>query len=108
MHVESAGADVLPAEPTQPLSPSSSLPLDEGRLDAIRRAVASIIAAIGEDPEREGLRQTPARIAEMYAEVFSGITVDPVSELSVSFEEGHQEMVVLRDIGFHSMCEHHF
>ena len=74
----------------------------------IEKAVASIIDAIGEDPKREGLVDTPRRIAEMYAEVFGGIYEDPGEELRVGFEEGHQEMVILKDIPFYSMCEHHF
>ncbi len=74
----------------------------------IEKAVASILEAIGEDPEREGLVGTPRRIAEMYAEVFSGIYEDPGKELRVGFDEGHHEMVILKDIPFYSMCEHHF
>jgi GTP cyclohydrolase I len=74
----------------------------------IEQAVASIIEAIGEDPKREGLVSTPRRIAEMYDEVFAGIYQDPKEELKVGFEEGHHEMVILKDIPFHSMCEHHF
>ena len=74
----------------------------------IEKAVASIIDAIGEDPKREGMVGTPRRIAEMYAEVFGGIYEDPGEELRVGFEEGHQEMVILKDIPFYSMCEHHF
>jgi GTP cyclohydrolase IA len=74
----------------------------------IEKAVASIIEAIGEDPKREGLVGTPRRIAEMYAEIFGGIYEDPGEELRVGFEEGHQEMVILKDIPFYSMCEHHF
>jgi len=73
----------------------------------IRKAVTSIIEAIGEDPKREGLVDTPRRVAEMYAELFMGLTLDPREELSVGFEEGHREMVILRDIPFYSMCEHH-
>ncbi len=73
----------------------------------IRKAVTSIIKAIGEDPEREGLVDTPTRVAEMYAELFMGLTMDPREELTVGFEEGHREMVILRDIPFYSMCEHH-
>ena len=73
----------------------------------IKSAVTAIIRAIGEDPEREGLVGTPARVAEMYAELFTGLGRDPKEELSVSFEEGHREMIVLRDIPFYSMCEHH-
>lgn len=79
--------------------------IDEVRIE---KAVASIIEAIGEDPSREGLIGTPKRIAEMYAEVFMGLHRDPKEELEVSFDEGHHEMVVLKDIPFYSMCEHHF
>ncbi len=73
----------------------------------IRKAVTAIIKAIGEDPEREGLADTPRRVAEMYAELFMGMDVDPIEELAVGFEEGYREMVILRDIPFYSMCEHH-
>ena len=73
----------------------------------IRKAVASLIEAIGENPQREGLVGTPARVAEMYAELFMGINRDPKEELSVIYEAGHREMVVVRDIPFYSMCEHH-
>jgi GTP cyclohydrolase I len=66
-----------------------------------------MLEAIGEDPEREGLRDTPRRIADMYEEIFAGIVIDPAGYLSVGFEEKHKEMVVLRDIPFMSMCEHH-
>ena len=75
--------------------------------ERIEQAVHLILDAIGEDATREGLRDTPRRIAEMYAEVFQGLKIDPKQELLVGFDEGHQEMVVLRDIPFHSMCEHH-
>jgi GTP cyclohydrolase I len=78
--------------------------LDEAE---IRKAVTSIIKAIGEDPNREGLAETPRRVAEMYAELFAGLKKDPKEELSVGFEEGHREMVVIKDIPFYSMCEHH-
>ncbi len=73
----------------------------------IKAAVVSIIKAIGEDPEREGLKGTPNRVAEMYAELFAGLSMNPKEELVVGFEEGHREMVILRDIPFYSMCEHH-
>ena len=73
----------------------------------IKAAVTSIIKAIGEDPAREGLKGTPRRVAEMYAELFAGLSMDPGQELTVGFEEGHREMVILRDIPFYSMCEHH-
>jgi GTP cyclohydrolase IA len=74
----------------------------------LRKAVRDIIRAVGEDPDREGLRDTPRRVADMYAEVFSGLTHDPTEVLRVGFEVGHQEMVIVRDIPFYSMCEHHF
>ena len=75
--------------------------------EKIRVAVASIIEAIGEDPARESLRDTPQRVAAMYAELFSGLYADPKAELRVDFEEGYEEMVIMRDISFYSMCEHH-
>ncbi|MEA1872257.1 MAG: GTP cyclohydrolase I FolE [Chloroflexota bacterium] len=75
--------------------------------DEIKLAIASIIEAIGEDPLRESVKDTPQRVAEMYVELFSGLGVDPKAELAVDFEEGYEEMVILRDIPFYSMCEHH-
>ncbi|GAC1320144.1 MAG: GTP cyclohydrolase I FolE [Chloroflexota bacterium] len=80
-------------------------PVDQ---DRIVGAICEIIAALDEDPGREGLRDTPSRVARMYAEVFSGMRVNPVETLQTGFEEGHDEMVVARDIPFFSMCEHHF
>jgi len=74
---------------------------------AIRKALTAIIKAIGDDPSREGLAETPRRVAEMYAELFSGLHMDPREELTVGFEEGHREMIILKDIPFYSMCEHH-
>lgn len=79
--------------------------VDKGRIE---QAVRMIIEAVGEDPEREGLVGTPRRIAEMYEEVFQGLRQDPREFLQVGFDEDHREMVILRDIAFHSMCEHHF
>ncbi len=76
-------------------------------LDAIKAAVTTILSAIGEDPTREGLQGTPRRIAEMYAEIFAGLAQDPRDVLGVSFDEGHQEMVIVKDIPFYSVCEHH-
>ncbi|MBC8511956.1 MAG: GTP cyclohydrolase I, partial [Dehalococcoidia bacterium] len=78
--------------------------VDQARIEA---AALSMIEAIGDDPQREGLQNTPQRIAEMYAELFSGLDMDAKTELTVGFEEGHREMVILRDIPFYSMCEHH-
>ena len=75
-------------------------------LKRIENAVREILLAIGEDPEREGLLETPARVARMYEEVFSGLEKDPKEHLK-TFETGHDEMVVVRDIPLYSMCEHH-
>ncbi|MFC1930572.1 GTP cyclohydrolase I FolE [Chloroflexota bacterium] len=73
----------------------------------IIEAVGTLIKAIGEDPGREGLMDTPRRIADMYEELFQGLDADPVQELSTGFEEGHHEMVILSDVPFYSVCEHH-
>ncbi len=78
--------------------------IDEAK---IRTAVTSIIKAIGEDPEREGLADTPSRVAEMYTELFMGVGKDAKEEMQVVYEAGHREMVVLRYVPFYSMCEHH-
>jgi GTP cyclohydrolase IA len=75
--------------------------------EKIKKAVALIIEAIGEDARREGIAETPRRVAEMYAELFAGIGQNPGEELKVGFEESHREMVIVRDIPFYSMCEHH-
>jgi GTP cyclohydrolase IA len=75
--------------------------------EAIRNAVTQLLRAVGEDPQREGLTGTPRRIAEMYQEILQGMYQDPREVLAVGFEENHQEMVVVRDIPFHSLCEHH-
>lgn len=79
-------------------------PVDAARIE---RAVREILLAVGENPEREGLRDTPARIARMYAEIFSGLFEDPAVHMRVGFAEDHEEMVILRDIPFYSTCEHH-
>jgi len=73
----------------------------------IERAVREILAAVGEDPDREGLRETPARVARMYAELFSGLHDEPRLHLRKFFTEKYDEMVLVRDISFNSMCEHH-
>lgn len=75
--------------------------------ERIRRAVREILLAVGEDPNREGLRDSPARIARMYAELFSGLHEDPRDHLGKSFTEKYDEIVLVRDISFSSMCEHH-
>jgi len=73
----------------------------------IETAVTMILEAIGEDPNREGLRKTPERVARFYREAFSGLREDPDEELMTQFTEGHEEMVIVKDIPFYSMCEHH-
>jgi len=73
----------------------------------IERAVREILIAVGEDPDREGLRETPARVARMYAELFSGLHEDPRRHLKKVFTEKYDEVVLVRDISFNSMCEHH-
>ncbi len=76
--------------------------------DRIARAVAEIIGALGENPQREGLLKTPARIARMYADLFAGLYQDPIEVLRGGFQESHKEMVILKNIPFYSLCEHHF
>ena len=73
----------------------------------IERAVREILTAIGEDPDREGLLDTPARVARMYAETCAGLHEDPSQHLKVTFDAGHDEMIMVRDIPVYSMCEHH-
>lgn len=73
----------------------------------IERAVREILLAIGEDPDRESLSETPARVARMYAELFCGLHADPGRHLKKVFTEQYDEMVLIRDISFNSMCEHH-
>lgn len=82
---------------------------DAGNIDnqRIQHAVREILASIGEDPDREGLRDTPGRVANMYAELFAGLHEDPASLLETRFAEQYDELVILRDIPFASMCEHH-
>jgi GTP cyclohydrolase I len=76
-------------------------------LPRIERAVREILLAVGEDPDREGLLKTPARVARAYAELFGGMKEDPRRHLKTVFHERYDEIVLLRDITFHSMCEHH-
>ncbi|MDQ6613724.1 MAG: GTP cyclohydrolase I FolE [Actinomycetota bacterium] len=100
-------------EPGRPLRPVAD---NNGNLEApsftvdherIRRAVREILEAIGEDPDRDGLVGTPERIAKMYGDIFSGLHEDPGRHLNVTFEAGHDEMVMVKDLTLYSMCEHH-
>jgi GTP cyclohydrolase I len=75
--------------------------------ERVRQLVAELLAAVGEDPTRDGLQATPDRVAKMYAELFSGIDDDPGRHLTLTFAAEHDEMVMVRDIPFASLCEHH-
>ncbi len=75
--------------------------------ERIERAVLEILAAVGEDPNRDGLRKTPGRVARMYEELFAGFGENPADHLEISFAAEHDEMVMVRDIPFASLCEHH-
>jgi GTP cyclohydrolase I len=84
--------------------PPIDTPMDLPRIEA---AVREILDAIGEDPDRDGLVDTPVRVARMYAEIASGLHEDPSKHLTVTFESSHDEMVMVRDIPLYSLCEHH-
>jgi GTP cyclohydrolase I len=75
--------------------------------DKIEYHVEQILELIGEDPKREGLQETPARVARMYEEIFAGYEVDPRDALGVTFDENHEELVIVKDIVYYSQCEHH-
>lgn len=75
--------------------------------EKIEKAVRMILEAIGENPERNGLLETPQRVARMYEEIFQGMRQDPKAYLSKTFDEAHEELVLVKDIPFYSMCEHH-
>ncbi|MEX2315747.1 MAG: GTP cyclohydrolase I FolE [Pirellulales bacterium] len=96
-------AGSLPGE----LSDGDGRPVHQVDTVRIERAVREILAAVGEDPQREGVRETPGRVARMYAELFSGLHQDPRIHLRKFFSEKYDEMVLVRDISFNSMCEHH-
>ena len=87
--------------------PASPAALARADLPRIERAVREILAAVGENPDREGLLETPARVARMYAELFSGLHQEPREHLKKFFTEKYDELVLVRDISFNSMCEHH-
>ena len=92
------------SESTEPQSPSPTTEMD---LPRIEKAVREILIGIGEDPDRDGLLETTARVARMYAEMFRGLTQDPHMHTGKFFEEKYDEVVLVRDISFCSMCEHH-
>ncbi|MCB2413354.1 GTP cyclohydrolase I FolE [Demequina sp. TTPB684] len=97
---ESYGSTPVDDVPPRPADGS----IDKARIEA---AVWEILAAIGEDPDRDGLRDTPARVARSYEEFFAGLGQDPADVLSTVFELGHEEMILVKDIELYSMCEHH-
>ena len=75
--------------------------------ERIQNAVREILIAVGEDPDREGLLETPKRVANMYEEIFAGLTEDPKQHIKLFNEQSNDEMVIVKDIPFYSMCEHH-
>jgi len=83
---------------------STPAPID---LERAERAVREILLAIGEDPDREGLKETPGRVARSYAEIFAGMTQRPEDVLTTTFELGHDELILVRNIEVYSTCEHH-
>ncbi len=85
----------------------NSAPVFSVDLQRIEHAVREILLAVGEDPDREGLRETPARVARMYAELFRGLRADPRRHLKKVFVEKYDEVVLVKDISFASICEHH-
>ncbi len=89
---------------SDPMSKATPADID---LEAIKAAVRIILQSVGEDPDRPGLKETPRRVAKMYQEMFAGLHGDPGRHLEVSFPESYDEMVLVRDIPFTSMCEHH-
>jgi GTP cyclohydrolase I len=95
----------VPAEPEEELPPARQVPgVDEERAAA---AVRELLIAVGEDPDRPGLQETPARVARAYAETFAGLWQDPAEILATTFDEDHDELVLVRDIPMYSTCEHH-
>ncbi len=93
-----------PRRPTLPTKNGTPLRVDHARIEA---AVREILLAVGEDPDREGLQETPARVARMYAEIFAGLNQDPREYLRKTFTQKYDEMVLVKDIRFESCCEHH-
>ena len=91
-------------DPIAATDPAERAPFDQARAEA---AVRELLIAVGEDPDREGLRDTPGRVARAYAETFAGLHVDPAEVLGRTFNEEHRELVLVRDIPIYSTCEHH-
>ena len=104
MHDGSATESVAHTTDGLQVSPNGTPPTDRERIAA---AIREILIAIGEDPDRDGLVKTPARVARMYEELFAGLSGEPDEYLETTFEHAHDEMIVVRDIPFYSICEHH-
>ena len=104
MHDGSVTASVAHTTDGLQVSPNGTPPTDRERIAA---AIREILIAIGEDPDRDGLVKTPARVARMYEELFAGLSGEPDEYLETTFEHAHDEMIVVRDIPFYSICEHH-
>jgi GTP cyclohydrolase IA len=102
-----SGSDTLPRAADDDDAATITAPSTGVDQERIQRAVREILAAIGEDPDREGLLETPGRVARMYAEMFSGLHDDPRQHLKKFFTEKYDEVVLVKDISFNSMCEHH-
>lgn len=100
---EHNGVDIGVTEPG-PVALETGRSFDQARAEA---AVRELLLAVGEDPDRPGLLETPARVARAYRETFAGLYVEPDSVLNTTFDEGHQELVLVRDIPMYSTCEHH-
>ena len=95
------------SRPSSPPSPAGTRSVTSVDKSAIESAVRTILKAVGENPRRDGLLDTPARVARMYEEMFSGLHLDPARHLDTTFPETYDEIVLVRDIPFTSMCEHH-
>lgn len=100
---ERNGADISGTEP-EIVALETGRSFDQARAEA---AIRELLIAVGEDPERPGLLETPSRVARAYREMFAGLYVEPDSVLNTTFDEGHQELVLVRDIPMYSTCEHH-
>lgn len=89
---------------SQPRRPSATSTIDSA---SIEKAVHQLLLAVGEDPRREGLKETPCRVARMYQEILSGMADDPIDQLKVYTAKNEDEMILVKNIAFHSLCEHH-
>ena len=95
--------DVAPSETSTSISSQD----ESKKTEVIENAIREILTAIGENPDRTGLLLTPNRVGRMYAEIFSGINKDPKDEITITYREDHNEIILVKDISFYSICEHH-